>query len=125
MKTDFQSRLRTAFYINEPEGQIEVDIPKLLEAAGWEDTDENRDKAMEIAMEALKEALPQTVLHWRSRHCKVTAQGVWVFGRHYYHEAMTKLIGQTVEVRWRDGDESEVLILKGGAKFTAKNRVGK
>jgi hypothetical protein len=120
VSTEFQARLRTAFYINKESGQIEVDIPKLLKAAGWEDTEENRDKAMEIAMAAAKEALPRTVEHWRSRHCKIAAQGVWIFGRHYYHDAMSKLKGQTVEVRWRDGDESEVLILKAGAKFTAR-----
>jgi hypothetical protein len=111
-------RLSVAFHLNRAKGQLEIDIPELLAAAGWEDTEANRDEIMEIAMRAARIGMPDAA-NYGSRRLKITDRGIWIFGRHYWHDAMTKLKGATVICQWEDGDESKILVTKAGAKFTA------
>jgi hypothetical protein len=37
------------------DGEVHFDIPELLEACGWEDTEENRDAMIVIAEESVRE----------------------------------------------------------------------
>ncbi|MEA2175333.1 MAG: hypothetical protein QOD00_2925 [Blastocatellia bacterium] len=62
---DISKRLAPAIR-RDASNQLHVDIQLLLKLAGWEDAEENRDKATRIAMRAGATAMPdvlQIVLH--------------------------------------------------------------
>lgn len=62
------------------DGQLEFDIPTLLKASGWEDTEENRDKAVEIAERAARVAgliTSRTKILHRHKHLCPQCSKAW------------------------------------------------
>ena len=45
---------------NEKTGSLEFDVPKILKAAGWDDTEENRDLMTTMLLKASQAKFPET-----------------------------------------------------------------
>jgi hypothetical protein len=116
-----QQAIARAIHFNRSAKQLEVDIPYLLAAASWEDTEENRDLMTEIVREAASQALPG-VRHDASQRARVTKKGIWLRGRRYWAPGCAKLVGATVEIRYADDGEppKEITVRKAAARFTAR-----
>ena len=56
-------QLARGIYVHVAKNQVEMDIPDLLDVYGWEDTEANRDLAVEVAMDAAKEVWPDVPLY--------------------------------------------------------------
>jgi len=115
---DVLSRIMPAFRVDRETGAVEVNVPLLLECAGWEDTAENRDAMVEMCVGACKQSAPSAT-RLVAQRATVTRKGIWLFGQHYWAPELVGLRGRVVKVLYQDDDPSKITVEKGAIKFQA------